>query len=183
MSNTLERPVAVPPKLRQLCADFGPCYAANGFIGCLFAATAPMAIILSVGTQGGLSAAQLASWLFGAFFVNGLITIAFCWLYRQPLAFFWTIPGTVLVGPVLTHLSVAKVLAQISPRRPGRRRRRGRGVVGPVPVAGSRQPPLILQFTGDRKLSGSPSCSMRELQRPMPRRARRSPCAQARWRC
>ena len=26
---------------------------------------------------------------------------AFCWFYRQPLVFFWTIPGTVLVGPAL----------------------------------------------------------------------------------
>ena len=34
----------------------------------------------------------------------------FCWLYRQPLAFFWTIPGTVLVGPALGHLSFAEVI-------------------------------------------------------------------------
>jgi benzoate membrane transport protein len=108
--STLERPAVAPPTLRQLLADLGPRYAANGFIGWLFAATAPVAIILSVGTQGGLSEAQLASWLFGAFFVNGLITILFCWLYRQPLAFFWTIPGTVLVGPALTHLSFAEVI-------------------------------------------------------------------------
>lgn len=45
-----------------------------------------------------------------AFFVNGLITIKFCWLYRQPLAFFWTIPGTVLVGPALARLSFAEVV-------------------------------------------------------------------------
>jgi len=110
MSTTLERPAIAPPTLRQLWADVGARYAANGFIGWLFAATAPVAIILSVGSQGGLNEAQLASWLFGAFFVNGLITILFCWLYRQPLAFFWTIPGTVLVGPALTHLSFAEVI-------------------------------------------------------------------------
>lgn len=110
MATVLERPASPPPSLRQMRADFGPRYAANGFIGWLFAATAPVAIILSVGSQGGLSEAQLASWLFGAFFVNGLLTILFCWLYRQPLAFFWTIPGTVLVGPALTHLSFAEVI-------------------------------------------------------------------------
>ena len=110
MASILERPAAPPPSLRQLRADFGPRYAANGFIGWLFAATAPVAIILSVGSQGGLSEAQLASWLFGAFFVNGLVTILFCWLYRQPLAFFWTIPGTVLVGPALARLSFAEVV-------------------------------------------------------------------------
>ena len=69
-----------------------------------------MAIILSVGTRGGLSEAELASWIFGVFFINGWISILFCWLYRQPLAFAWTIPGTVLVGPALAHLSFAEVI-------------------------------------------------------------------------
>ncbi len=90
--------------------DFGLTYAANGFVGWLFAVTAPVAIILSVGSRGGLSEAEIASWVFGVFFVNGLISILFCWLYREPLVFFWTIPGTVLVGPSLAHLSFAEVV-------------------------------------------------------------------------
>jgi benzoate membrane transport protein len=110
MHNHLERPLLPPPGWRQVWADFGPRYAANGFVGWMFAATAPVAVILSVGAQGRLSEAELASWIFGVFFVNGLITLLFCWLYRQPLAFFWTIPGTVLVGPALGHLSFAEVI-------------------------------------------------------------------------
>jgi benzoate membrane transport protein len=106
----LERPAHPAPGWRQVLADFGPTYAANGFIGWVFSATAPLAIILAVGTRGGLSEAELASWIFGVFFINGWITILFCWLYRQPLAFFWTIPGTVLVGPALAHLSFAEVI-------------------------------------------------------------------------
>src|SRR5260370_10089971 len=110
MFSHVERPGRRPPGWRELFADFGPRYAANGFIGFVFAATAPVAIILSVGTHGGLSESELASWIFGVFFINGLISILFCWLYRQPLAFFWTIPGTVLVGPALAHLSFAEVI-------------------------------------------------------------------------
>ena len=110
MFSHLERPPYPRPSWRQLIADFGPTYAGNGFIGWVFAATAPVAIILSVGTRGGLSESELASWIFGVFFINGLISILFCWMYRQPLAFFWTIPGTVLVGPALTHLSFAEVI-------------------------------------------------------------------------
>jgi benzoate membrane transport protein len=106
----LEQPALPTAGLRQVLSDFGATYAANGFIGWVFSATAPVAIILSVGTQGGLSEAELASWIFGVFFVNGIITILFCWLYRQPLAFFWTIPGTVLVGPALQHLRFAEVV-------------------------------------------------------------------------
>ncbi len=110
MLSHLERPHRPLPGWRQMLADFGPEYAANGFIGWVFAATAPVAIILSVGTRGGLSEAELASWIFGVFSINGVISILFCWLYRQPLAFFWTIPGTVLVGPALSHLSFGEVI-------------------------------------------------------------------------
>lgn len=110
MRNHFERPTQRPPTPATVAADISPLYASNGFIGWLFAATAPVAIILTVGSHGGLSEAEIASWIFGVFFVNGLITILFSWLYRQPLAFFWTIPGTVLVGQSLTHLSFPQVV-------------------------------------------------------------------------
>jgi benzoate membrane transport protein len=105
----LEKPATPRAGLRRMWRDFGLTYAANGFVGWLFAVTAPVAIILSV-SRGGLSEAEIASWVFGVFFVNGLISILFCWLYREPLVFFWTIPGTVLVGPSLAHLSFAEVV-------------------------------------------------------------------------
>jgi benzoate membrane transport protein len=106
----LERPPWPPPGLRQLSRDFGPLYAANGLIGLIFAATGPVAVILAVATQGGLTPAEIASWVFGVFFLNGVLTVLACWLYRQPLAFFWTIPGTVLVGPALGHLPWPEVI-------------------------------------------------------------------------
>ena len=110
MFSSLFEPYARPlAGWRKLRADLGLVYAANGLIGFIFAATGPVAVILSVGVAGGLSQAQLASWIFGAFFLNGLLTIAFCLLYQRPLVFFWTIPGTVLVGPALTHLSFGEV--------------------------------------------------------------------------
>jgi benzoate membrane transport protein len=93
-----------------MVADAGGLYFANALIGFVFAASGPVAIILSVGAHGGLSESDLSSWIFGAFFVNGLITLLFCTLYRQPLVFFWTIPGTVLVGQALGHLRWAEVI-------------------------------------------------------------------------
>jgi benzoate membrane transport protein len=96
--------------LRRLLADFGGVYAVNGLVGFIFAATGPVAIILAVGAQGGLSEADLSSWIFGSFFLNGLISIGFCLAWRQPLVFFWSIPGAVLVGPALGHLSFAEVI-------------------------------------------------------------------------
>jgi benzoate membrane transport protein len=106
----VERPPRPIAGLRRVARDLGSLYAANGLIGLIFAATGPVAVILAVGTQGGLSQAELASWVFGVFFLNGVLTVVACWVYRQPLAFFWTIPGTVLVGPALGHLAWPEVV-------------------------------------------------------------------------
>jgi benzoate membrane transport protein len=107
----LERPTPAPAaRALGFWREVSPAHAAAAVVGFLFAATGPVAVILATGARGGLAEADLASWLFGAFFINGLITIAFSLAYRQPLAFFWTIPGTVLVGPALTHLSFAEIV-------------------------------------------------------------------------
>lgn len=98
------------PAPGEIAAGFGSTYAINAVVAFVFAATGPVAIILAVGARGGLSESDLSSWIFGSFFLNGLISLAFCLLYRQPLVFFWTIPGTVLVGPALGHLSFAEVI-------------------------------------------------------------------------
>jgi benzoate membrane transport protein len=98
------------PTPRQVLADFGGLYAANGLVGFLFACTGPVAIILTTGARGGLSEADLVSWVFGGFFLNSFLTVALSLAYRQPLVFFWSIPGTVLVGPALTHLRFAEVI-------------------------------------------------------------------------
>lgn len=82
----------------------------NAFVSFLFAASAPVAIILSAGAKGGLSQSDIASWIFAAFAINGVLTIAMSAIYRQPLAFFWTIPGTVLVASALQHLTFPEVI-------------------------------------------------------------------------
>jgi benzoate membrane transport protein len=109
-SALFERPAHRVPGPRRLLHDVGAGYAVNGLIGVIFAATGPLAVILAVGRQGGLSQTELASWVFGVFFLNGVLTVLACWLYQQPLAFFWTIPGAVLVGPALGHLSLREVV-------------------------------------------------------------------------
>ena len=94
----------------HLLGAFRGVYLVNAIVAFLFAITGPVAIILTIGQQGKLAEADIASWLFGAFFVNGLISLVFCLLYRQPLVFLWTIPGTILVGQALDHLSFAQVI-------------------------------------------------------------------------
>jgi benzoate membrane transport protein len=105
---TLERPPTFKFDPVHLLGGFGGVYLANAIVAFLFSASAPVAIILAASQRGGLSEADIASWLFGCFFINGVISLAFCLTYRQPLVLLWTIPGSVLVGQALDHLSFAQ---------------------------------------------------------------------------
>ena len=106
----LEKPVVPLPRPQRLFSDFGASYAASAIVAFLFAASGPVAIILSVGARGGLSESDIASWIFAAFFLNSVISLGFTLAYRQPLIFLWSIPGAVLVGPALGHLAFPEVI-------------------------------------------------------------------------
>ena len=106
----LERPGVAPAGLRSLLRDLGVPYVSNGLIGFIFSASGPIAVTLAVGTAGGLTEGQLASWVFGILFSGGAATLVMSLLYRQPLGFAWSIPGTVLLGPSLQHLSFPEVV-------------------------------------------------------------------------
>ena len=107
---SLEKPLLPLPSPRRIWEDFGGVYAGNAFVAFLFSCTGPVAIILSVGARGGLSESDIASWIFGGFFLNTLVSLTLTLLYRQPLIFLWSIPGAVLVAPALTHLSFREVI-------------------------------------------------------------------------
>ena len=98
------------PSLRHIGRGLSPLQISNAVIAFLYAISAPVAIMLAVGTDGGLSEQELSSWVFGAFAINGCLSIGMSLLYRQPLVFFWTIPGVVLLGPALEHLDFAQVV-------------------------------------------------------------------------
>ena len=107
---TLEPPRQARIDAFHLLAMFRGVYLANAVVAFLFAITAPVAIVLTIGQQGRLTEADIASWLFGAFFINGIISLVLCLWYRQPLLCLWTIPGAVLVGQSLEHFSFAQVI-------------------------------------------------------------------------
>ena len=106
----LERPGVRPAGPRRILRDVGLSYVSNGAIGLIFAASGPIAVTLAVGTAGGLTQGQLSSWVFGILFSGGAATLLMSLIYRQPLGFAWSIPGTVLLGPSLQHLSFPEVV-------------------------------------------------------------------------
>ena len=101
------RPIA---GLRDFSRDIGGIYIGTAVVAFLFSATGPIAIIISVGLGGGLTHAEIGSWILAACVGSGLITIGFSLAYRQPLSFAWTIPGTVLLASAFENLSFAEVI-------------------------------------------------------------------------
>jgi benzoate membrane transport protein len=77
----------------------------NGIVGFLFATTGPLAILFAAAARGNLSEAEIASWVASGYALPGVMTLAFSLVYRQPLAFSWSIAGAVVVGTALDHLS------------------------------------------------------------------------------
>jgi benzoate membrane transport protein len=106
----LEKTLRPYPNPARIVADSGGVYLANAVVAFLFACTGPVAIILSVAAGAGMSEADIASWIFGGFFLNSIITIVMALAYREPLVFLWSIPGTVLLGPALAHVSFAEAV-------------------------------------------------------------------------
>ena len=107
---TLERQSAAGAGLRDTIRDLKSVNVINAVVAILFSSTGPVAIIVAVGFAGGLTEADIASWIFGGFVIGGLVTIVYSVYYRQPLSFAWTIPGSVLLGTSLDHLSFAEVI-------------------------------------------------------------------------
>lgn len=106
----IEKPELPRPGLREVLRDTGPQEVGNGLVALIFSASGPIAVILAAAAAGNLTPAETSSWIFGAFLGNGLLTLFLTWLYRYPQAYFWTIPGTVLAGDALTHLSFGEVI-------------------------------------------------------------------------
>ena len=101
------QPLPRPPEMaRSLSRDS----LTNGIVAFLFATTGPLAILLTVATTGRLSEADISSWIFVAYGGGGVLSILFSICYRQPIAIAWTIPGAVLLGTALDHLSFAEVI-------------------------------------------------------------------------
>lgn len=94
----------------SLLADTFRHHLVNAIVAFIFATTGPVAILLAAGAKTGLSGTELASWIFGAFFINGVLSLVACLVYRQPLVFLWTIPGSVLVGTAASNLSFPEIV-------------------------------------------------------------------------
>ncbi len=96
--------------LRDLPTHLTLLTVSHGFMGWVFSITGPMLILLSVAEQGNLPTETTVSWIFIGLMVGGVISWTLSLYYRQPLTAAITIPGMVLVGTALNHVTFPEVI-------------------------------------------------------------------------
>jgi benzoate membrane transport protein len=109
---TVIEPIARPlPAWRDSCTSLDRHTVTSALVAWLFAVTGPLAVLLAVSTKAEFEQDQVAAWIFGAYAIPGLLSVATSYLYRQPSGIAWSIPGAILIGPALDHFSFAEVVA------------------------------------------------------------------------
>src|SRR5260370_11324034 len=102
-----ERPM---PGWPDIIASLDRHMVTNATVAWLYAITGPLAILLAVASRAGFAQDQVAAWIFGGYAVGGFLSILMSCLYRQPTGVASSIPGAILIGPALDHLSFAEVV-------------------------------------------------------------------------
>ena len=106
----IETGSGIGPSIRDLPKSLTLSALTYGMTAWLFAVTGPFLIYVNAARQGNLSALELNSWIFGGYFVCGLLSVALSLYYRLPLLAAITIPGGVLVASALTHLRFEEII-------------------------------------------------------------------------
>ena len=110
-ASVLERAPQPLPRWGDIVRGYDRHVAGHAAVAFLFSVTGPLVILLAVATKAGLGRTDIASWIFGGYALGGLFSLAMSFVYRQPLGMAWTIPGAVLIGPALEHLTFAQVIS------------------------------------------------------------------------
>ena len=100
----LEKPDVGLPSPRQFLCALDRHSLANGLTAWLMACTGPFVVMLGVGIDGGMSAADINSWVLAGYGFGGVLSIILSLVYRMPMGMGWTIPGTIILGGALSHL-------------------------------------------------------------------------------
>jgi benzoate membrane transport protein len=95
---------------RSLAADLHVHNVAAGLTTGLWYAFGAIPLQLDVAAKLNLSPALAASWFCIVWLTGGLASLSLSWLFRQPLAITWTIPGLVFLGAAGARYSLPEIV-------------------------------------------------------------------------
>lgn len=71
----------------------------------IFGCSGPALIVIGAANAGHLSDAQTVAWLFGIYFLGGLISLGLALYYKMPIVGAYSIPGAAMIASSLTIFS------------------------------------------------------------------------------
>jgi benzoate membrane transport protein len=77
----------------------------TGLVATIFGCSGPALVTINAGTTAGYTDAQIASWLFGIYFLGGLISVIMALYYKMPINGAYSIPGASMLGSALAGVS------------------------------------------------------------------------------
>ncbi|MGO4890477.1 benzoate/H(+) symporter BenE family transporter [Anaerobacillus sp. MEB173] len=82
----------------------------TGTVAAVICCTGPILIVITAAQNGNLLPEQTVSWLFGIYFIGGLIGIILPLLLGMPIAGAYSIPSAVLMTQAITQFSFEQVI-------------------------------------------------------------------------
>jgi len=106
----LEKGYQIGESLKLTWKNVTAAHVGTGLVATLFSTLGPGVIVMNAGKSGGLTDAQIVSWLFGIYCFGGLATMFMSLRYRIPVVVAFSIPGAVLLGKVLGQFQLSEAV-------------------------------------------------------------------------
>jgi benzoate membrane transport protein len=94
--------------------NINPAGPGTGFVAAIFSISGPGLIVMNAAQQGNLSPEVATSWLCILYLTGGLYTIYYALRYRLPVVAAYSIPGAIIIGKSLGHLSINEAVGSYS---------------------------------------------------------------------
>lgn len=106
----LERGYSLTQSAGLAFRHLNPAGIGAGFVAAIFSISGPGLIVMNAAQQGNLPPELATSWLCILYLTGGLYTLYYALRYRLPVVAAYSIPGAIIIGKSLTHLTFPEVV-------------------------------------------------------------------------
>ncbi|MDQ0246264.1 benzoate membrane transport protein [Bacillus fengqiuensis] len=103
---SIEKGTDVRKNIKDFFGNLTPAALGTGFVAAMFSIMGPGLIVMNSAKEGNLSLEQAVSWLFIIYAAGGFFTLVMSLRYRLPIVVAYSIPGAILIGSALKHMSI-----------------------------------------------------------------------------
>ncbi|OES45441.1 benzoate transporter [Domibacillus iocasae] len=106
MGMGIEKGTDVKQNFKDFFSNLTPAALGTGLVAALFSIMGPGLIVMNAAKTGNLPIEHAVSWLFIIYVAGGMFTLFLSFRYRLPIVVAYSIPGAILVGNALNHITL-----------------------------------------------------------------------------